>query len=84
MKEFLYKLLNLATLGRGMKRTINGRDVRLPTRFYRFFPDNYERDNFQFFLPPAKRGYGTGFRGTHRLICRQASEPLALPAKSML
>lgn len=56
MKEFLYKLLNLATLGRGMKRTINGRDVRLPTRFYRFFPDNYEKDNFQFFFSSCKKG----------------------------
>ncbi len=56
MKEFLYKLLNLATLGRGMKRTINGRDVRLPTRFYRFFPDNYEKDNFQFFFSSTKPG----------------------------
>lgn len=56
MKEFLYKLLDLSTFGRGMKRTINGHDVRLPTRFYRFFPDNYEKDNFQFFFSACKKG----------------------------
>ncbi len=56
MKEFLYKLLDLATFGRGMKRTINGKEVRLPTRFYRFFPDNYEKDNFRFFFTNTKAG----------------------------
>lgn len=56
MKEFLYKLLNLATFGRGMKRVINGKEVRLPTRFYRFFPDNYEKDNFRFFFNAVKPG----------------------------
>ena len=56
MKEFLYKLLNLATLGRGMKSTINGHEVRLPTRFYRFFPDNYERENFKFVFEVCKPG----------------------------
>jgi FkbM family methyltransferase len=56
MKEFLYKLLDLATLGTGMKRTINGHKVRLPTRFYRFFPDNYESENFQFFFSSCKKG----------------------------
>ncbi|MEO5999784.1 MAG: FkbM family methyltransferase [Ferruginibacter sp.] len=56
MKEFLYKLLNLATLGRGMKRVINGHEVRLPTRFYRFFPDNYESENFKFLFASCKKG----------------------------
>lgn len=56
MKEFLYKLLNIATLGRGMKRTINGHTLRLPTRFYRFFPDNYEKDNFKFVFDQVKPG----------------------------
>lgn len=56
MKEFLYRLLNLATLGKGMKRTINGHEVRLPTRFYRFFPGNYEKDNFKFLFDSCKKG----------------------------
>lgn len=56
MKEFLYKLLNLATFGRGMKRVINGHEVRLPTRFYRFFPDNYESENFKFLFASCKKG----------------------------
>ncbi|HMU72390.1 MAG TPA: FkbM family methyltransferase [Ferruginibacter sp.] len=56
MKEFLYKILDLATFGRGMKRVINGKEVRLPTRFYRYFPDNYEKDNFRFFFDSVKPG----------------------------
>ena len=64
MKEFLYKILDLATFGRGMKRVINGKEVRLPTRFYRYFPDNYEKDNFRFFFDSVKPGDTVIFLGT--------------------
>ena len=56
MKEFLYKLLDMATLGKGMKRTINGHTVRLPTRYYKYFPDNYEKENFEFLLATVQKG----------------------------
>ena len=56
MKEFLYKVLNIATFGRGMKRIVNGHTLRLPTRFYRFFPDNYEHENFEFLFSSVKKG----------------------------
>ena len=55
MKEFLYKVLNIATFGRGMKRTINGYSLRLPTRLYRYFPDDYEHENFKFVFNNTKK-----------------------------
>ncbi|WP_462252922.1 FkbM family methyltransferase [Ferruginibacter sp.] len=77
MKELIYKLLNIATLGRGMKRTISGHTLRLPTRFYRFFPDNYEEENFGFLFSKVKKGdvvldFG-GHIGLFAVIASQAT-----------
>ncbi len=56
MKEFLYKLLDVATFSRGIKRTISGHTLRLPTRYYKYFPDNYEAENFEFLFAHSKNG----------------------------
>ena len=48
MKEFIYNLLEKASFGRGLKRTINGHQLRLPTRYFKYFPANYESENFEF------------------------------------
>jgi FkbM family methyltransferase len=79
MKELLYKLLNIATMGKGMKRTISGHTLRLPTRFYRFFADNYEEDNFKFLFDKVKPGdvvldFG-GHIGLFAVIASQATGP---------
>lgn len=77
MKELLYKLLNIATLGKGMKRTISGHTLRLPTRYYRYFVDNYEEDNFKFLFSSVKKGdvvldFG-GHIGVFAIIASQAT-----------
>ena len=56
MKEFLYKLLDIATFGRGIKRIISGHSLRLPVRYYKYFPDNYEEENFEFLFSNSKNG----------------------------
>lgn len=56
MKEFIYKLLNIASMGRGLKRTINGHRLRLPTRYFRYFPEEYESENFEFLTNSCKPG----------------------------
>ncbi|MEP7236261.1 MAG: FkbM family methyltransferase [Ferruginibacter sp.] len=56
MKELIYKLLEIATMGKGLKRTINGYTLRLPTRYFKYFPDNYESDNFEFLAKSCKPG----------------------------
>jgi FkbM family methyltransferase len=55
MKELIYKLLDIASLGRGLKRKINGYVLRLPTRYFRYFPEDYESENFAF-LATCKPG----------------------------
>jgi FkbM family methyltransferase len=56
MKELIYSLLDMASMGRGLKRTINGHTLRLPTRYFRYFPDEYEAENFEFLTNSCKPG----------------------------
>jgi FkbM family methyltransferase len=56
MKELVYRLLDIASMGRGLKRTINGYKLRLPTRYFRYFPDEYEAENFKFLTNSCKPG----------------------------
>lgn len=56
MKELIYNLLDIASLGRGLKRTINGYRLRLPTRYFKYFPSTYEKENFNFLANSCKPG----------------------------
>ena len=56
MKELIYTLLDMASLGRGLKRTINGHQLRLPTRYFKYFPSTYEAENFEFLTNSCKPG----------------------------
>ncbi|MFZ1371312.1 MAG: FkbM family methyltransferase [Ferruginibacter sp.] len=56
MKELIYKLLDIASMGRGLQRTINGHRLRLPTRYFKYFPETYEADNFAFLHETCKPG----------------------------
>jgi len=48
MKEAVYKILDLFTGNKGLRKTINGFSVKLPTRYINYFPADYERENFDF------------------------------------
>ena len=56
MKEFIYKLLDITTLGNGLRRTFNGHTLRLPTRYFRYFPKTYEAENFECLTENCKPG----------------------------
>ncbi len=56
MKEFIYKLLDIASMGRGLKRTVNGHTLRLPTRYFKYFPTTYEAENFELLAHNCKPG----------------------------
>ncbi len=56
MKELIYKMLDIASMGRGLKRTINGHTLRLPTRYFKYFPETYEAENFEFLQKSCKPG----------------------------
>ena len=56
MKEIIYKLLDIASMGKGLKRTVNGHTLRLPTRYFKYFPKTYEAENFEFLSESCKPG----------------------------
>jgi FkbM family methyltransferase len=48
-KEIIYKLIDVFTFGKGLKKTFTNKyKVRLPTRYINYFPQNYEQENFEF------------------------------------
>jgi FkbM family methyltransferase len=55
-KENLYSVYDLITSRRGIKRKINGFSLRFPIRYYKFFPDNYEKENFDFLKANCEPG----------------------------
>ena len=56
MKELIYRLVDTVTGGKGLKKTINGFPVKLPTRYVNYFPTDYETDNFNFLKRYVKPG----------------------------
>lgn len=49
IKESIYRFLDIVTLKKGRNRRINGCDIRLPIRYYRYYEDGYEKDTFSYF-----------------------------------
>jgi FkbM family methyltransferase len=48
IKEAAYQLLNVLTLGKGINVHFKGFSLRLPTRYHRYFPKDYEEENFAY------------------------------------
>lgn len=44
----LYSLLEKITFGNGLHKTVNGIEVKLPARYIRYFPSDYQKENFNF------------------------------------
>ena len=55
MKEFVYKIIDVLTLGKGLRKKFNGYSVKIPTRYINYFPSDYEKENFNF-LGTCKKG----------------------------
>ncbi|MBS1512374.1 MAG: FkbM family methyltransferase [Bacteroidetes bacterium] len=56
MKELVYKIIDLFTLGTGLKKKFNGFPVKIPTRFINYFPSDYEKENYAFLKAQTKQG----------------------------
>ncbi len=46
--KFIYSFLEKITFGKGLPKTVNGIKVQLPAKYIRYFPSNYEEENFGF------------------------------------
>lgn len=56
LKRTYYSLLNAVTFGKGVPRTINGLTVRFPARWSRYYPADYEKENYAFLKQQVKPG----------------------------
>lgn len=56
VKKIGYKVIDVVTLGTGVPTKINGVKLKLPTKYFRLFPADYEKDNFEFFKKHIKQG----------------------------
>jgi FkbM family methyltransferase len=56
MKEIIYKILDVLTGKKGLRKTINGFSVKLPARYINYFPSDYENENFDFLKKHIKKG----------------------------
>lgn len=65
MKETAYKILDALTGGRGIKVGISGFSLRLPTRYHRYFPPHYEKENFDFLQKHCSAGSTVVDIGAH-------------------
>ena len=52
----IYSLLETITLGSGLPKIINGVKLKLPARYIRYFPSDYEAENFSFLKSSCKEG----------------------------
>ncbi len=56
LKKLYYYFLDLATFRKGIKVTVNDFTLRLPARYYKYFPPVYEPINFSFFKNICRPG----------------------------
>jgi FkbM family methyltransferase len=52
----VYALLETLTMGKGLPKTVNGVQLKLPAKYIRYFPGNYEEDNFLFMKSCCGKG----------------------------
>jgi len=65
MKELVYKILDALTGHKGLRKTINGFSIKLPTRYINYFPAEYEKENFEFLVQQVKKGEAVLDIGAH-------------------
>lgn len=56
IKNIIYKLIDLFTFGKGIKRNINGVPIRFPAAWSRYFENDYESENVKFIKIQCKPG----------------------------
>ncbi|MCD6018670.1 MAG: methyltransferase FkbM family [Bacteroidetes bacterium] len=56
MKKIIYSIIETFLRNKGVKTTISGIELRLPVRFYKYYPKDYEGENIAFFRREVKDG----------------------------
>lgn len=79
LKNSAYFLLNIATFGKGVPRRINNMTVRFPARWSRYYPADYEQDNYSFLQKQLKKGVDVLDIGAHIGLFSACSSQLTGP-----
>ena len=56
LKQIIYKVADIALGGKGVKVNISGIELRLPTRYYKYYGTEYEKDSVQEMRKVIKKG----------------------------
>lgn len=65
MKELIYKIIDVVTLRKGIKRHISGFSLRIPTRYFKYFEPDYELNNINFINNNVTKGMTVIDVGAH-------------------
>jgi FkbM family methyltransferase len=65
LKALAYGALDVCTLGRGVPRAVCGERVRIPARWHRWYPDEYEPETFAFLRARCEPGATVMDIGAH-------------------
>lgn len=65
LKETAYKMIDFATLGRGVSRHIGDLEIKFPARWSRWYDKNYEPETFAFLRQNLKAGATALDLGAH-------------------
>lgn len=78
VKNAIYSLLDVVTFKKGIPRRINNMKVRFNPRWMRYFPSDYERENYDVLKQHLKPGMDVIDIGAHiglfSVICSQLTE----------
>lgn len=56
IKNFVYSVLNWITFKKGISRNINGFKIRFTPQWSRYFPGDYEKENYAWLKQQLKTG----------------------------
>jgi FkbM family methyltransferase len=65
IKDFIYSLIELLTLGKGISREINGFKIIFPPKWSRYFESDYEKENVVFIKSCCNKGMTVIDVGAH-------------------
>jgi FkbM family methyltransferase len=84
IRNAAYTFLDLATLKKGVVRNINGMKVRFPARWSRYYPGDYESENYTFLQQQVKAGTQIIDIGAHIGLFSACSSQLAGPTGKII
>jgi FkbM family methyltransferase len=84
IRNAAYTLLDLVTLKKGIVRNINGMKVRFPAKWSRYYPGDYESENYTFLQQQVKTGMQILDIGAHIGLFSACSSQLTGPTGKII